>query len=168
MEGMFRFGFEINARRRSFIRKNWNFKMHLDTNARSFQGRKCTSSLTLWLWRDMTKLPFLLRGTKVKNNGWRISNRWRRGKKKSFKVKEKKTCETEFFTNFPLVTCASALKDINRDDKYRKYICILKYRRSFCFYRKVSSTWKNAQTAETQIAWKMSGFFKINDRLISI
>lgn len=133
MEGMFGFGCAINARRRSFISKNWNFQMHFDTDARSFQRRKCASSLTLCLW-DFPKYLFF----------------W--GKKK--------TCETEFYTSFPLVTCALPLKDINRRDKYRKCIFILKTGRSFCFYQKVSNIWKNAQTADTQIARKMSPFFK--------
>ena len=33
-------------------------------------------------------------------------------------------------------------------------------REEFLFYQKVSNTWKNAQTADTQIARKMSPFFK--------
>lgn len=58
MEGMFGFGCAINARRRSFISKNWNFQMHFDTEAMSFQRRKCASSLTLCLW-DFPKYLFL-------------------------------------------------------------------------------------------------------------
>lgn len=50
-----------------------------------------------------------------------------------FKVKEKKVCEIEFFINFLFVICVLILKDINWDDKYCKYICILKYREEFLF-----------------------------------
>lgn len=104
--------------------------MHFDKNTRSFQRRKRASSLTLCLLRNILKYLFFWEEQRLKiTDDVFLTNRG--AGKKSFKVKEKKTCETEFFTNFPLVTCASTLKDTNRDDKYRKYICILKYREEF-------------------------------------